>query len=317
MNAYGVEGQWRLPEQAVIRLTGPDAAEFLHGQLSNAVRDLPDDQARPAGYCTAQGRLLANGILWSPASQTLDLMVSRDLAEGLLRRLRMFVLRAKVTLTLDDARPVFGVCGASAVPAALHGLPAWSRRPLAGDTWILATHTRDDMPAAWRIPDQACAAPPADAPAADAGSAAWRAAGLISGWPWIRAASQDIFLPSALDMDLNGSIDFKKGCYPGQEVVARSHYRGTVKRRMATGIAPWPIDLPAPAAVGDLYAAGGDAGRPVGRLIEAVTWQEHLYAAAEITLSDWPATQYAVTAPDGPVLTLQAPQGLDDPPSPA
>ncbi|MGB6241216.1 MAG: folate-binding protein [Castellaniella sp.] len=314
MSISGVEGQWRLPEQAVIRLEGPDAVEFLHGQLSNAVQGLPDDQARPAGYCTAQGRLLANGILWSAGPQALDLMVSRDLAEGLLRRLRMFVLRAKVTLTLDDTRPIMGVCGASHMPTALHGLPAWSRRDVAGDTWIMAAHTSSHAPAAWRIAAPTAGSAPADhSPAAD--SDAWRAACLSQGWPWIRTASQDIFLPSALNMDLNGSIDFHKGCYPGQEVVARSHYRGTVKRRMAIGTAPWPAERPAPAAASDLYAAGGDAGRPVGRLIEVAVWREQLYAAAEITLSDWPAMTYAVGSPDGPVLTLQAPQETDASPA--
>lgn len=312
MNAYGVEGQWRLPEQTVIRLTGSDTVAFLHGQLSNAVQALPDDLARPAGYCTAQGRLLANGIFWSAAPQTIDLMVSRDLADGLLRRLRMFVLRANVTLTQEDARAVSGVSGASQVPAALHGLPPWSRRDLGGDTWIVAVHTRDNAPAAWRISGQARVDAEGDvASAPDGGSAAWRAACLINGWPWIRAASQDIFLPSALDMDLNGSIDFKKGCYPGQEVVARSHYRGTVKRRMAAGVAPWPAGQPAPAAASDLYEAGGDAGRPVGRVIEAAVWQDQLAVAAEITVSDWPAMRYAVGAVDGPLLALQAPRGVD------
>jgi len=310
---FDVEGQWRLAEQAIIHLQGPDAAGFLHGQLSNAVEGMPQDTARPAGYCTAQGRLLANGVVWRSGDETLDFMVSRDLVPGLLRRLQMFVLRSKVRLSLDEARDVQGVAGASRVPAALHGLPAWSRRAVDGADWIVAPQSTLRLPAAWRIrsgdPAAATVSPASD----ESGSAAWDAARLDSGWPWIRAASQDVFLPSALDMDLNGGIDFRKGCYPGQEVIARSHYRGTVKRRLALGAAAWPRDIPAPGAGSDLYAAGGDSARPTGRIIEAAIWQDRLHVAAEITLSDWPAMRYAVGAPDGPALALRPASAADAP----
>ena len=307
---FDVEGQWRLAEQAIIHLQGPDAAGFLHGQLSNAVEGMPEDTARPAGYCTAQGRLLANGVVWRRGADSLDFMVSRDLAPELLQRLRMFVLRAKVQLSLDETRTVLGVAGASRVPAALHGLPAWSRRAIEGADWIVAPHAAPQAPAAWRIGPEDPAATPASG---ESGAAAWDAARLDSGWPWIRAASQDVFLPGALDMDLNGSIDFRKGCYPGQEVIARSHYRGTVKRRMALGVAAWPGDTPAPGAGSDLYAAGGDAARPTGRIIEAAVWQGRLHVAAEITLSAWPAMRYAVGSPDGPALDLRLAGAADAP----
>ncbi|MBV2180258.1 MAG: folate-binding protein [Castellaniella sp.] len=305
MSISAVEGHWPLADMALIHLQGPDAIGFLHGQLTNAVQGLPADRAHPAGYCTAQGRLLANGMIWSSGTDAVCFMVSRDLAEGVLRRLRLFVLRAKVTLSLDDSRVIHGVWGGASVPTALHTLPAWSRRDLDGATWIVAPHSTVDMPAAW------CIGAGFDQPHDAAGAAAWRAARLASGWPWIRAASQDVFLPSALDMDINGGIDFKKGCYPGQEVIARSHYRGTVKRRMAYGMAPWPADRPAPVATTDLYAAGDATGRPVGRIIESAVHQGQLHVAAEITLTDWPAMRYAVESPDGAELTMNPPRGLE------
>lgn len=326
MSTRAVEGQWLLADLALIRLQGPDATGFLHGQLTNVVQGLPPDQARPAGYCTAQGRLLANGIVWSSDAAAACFMVSRDLADSLLRRLRLFVLRAKVTLAVDDALCIHGVCGGSSVPAVLHALPAWARRDLDGATWIVAPHSSADLPAAWRIghaighgldasgtvrPVAGNSAGAGGEARSDGGQAAWRAAYLSSGWPWIRAASQDVFLPSGLDMDLNGSIDFRKGCYPGQEVIARSHYRGTVKRRMAYGTAPWPADVAAPQAVADLYPAGDPAGRPVGRIIESVVHQGRLHAAVEITLSDWPAMRYAVGSPEGAELVMSPPSGLE------
>lgn len=299
MNAFDVQGQWPLNDLAIIRLAGPDAFQFLHGQLSNAVLGLDSTQARPAAYCTAKGRLLANGVIWSDAEQSVSYMVSKDLADGVLRRLRMFVLRAKVTLSLDEAVAILGAQGASQVPASLCDQPAWSQQAQDDAHWIVAPHSRPELPAAWRIGK----AVPTDVSPTDA-PALWQAAQINSGWPWIRAATQDLFLPSALNLDLNGSIDFKKGCYPGQEVVARSHYRGTVKRRMVLAVTPWPEQAPAPAAGGDLFISEDESARPVGRIIDCAVFHQRLYVAAEITLADANTTRYAVGSAQGPVLDM-------------
>ncbi|MHA3902555.1 CAF17-like 4Fe-4S cluster assembly/insertion protein YgfZ [Castellaniella sp. WN] len=294
-----------LHECALVRVQGSDAASFLHGQLTHGVTGLGCGLAVPAAYCTAQGRLLANGTLWRTEDDEFVWMMSRDLAEGLIKRLRMFVLRARVTIGMDESLRVWGALGAGAVPAELHQAAAWTRASLGSADWIIAPMSQAARPAAWRI------APTAPAFDVTAGGDPWTAARLAGGWPWIRAASQDLFLPASLDMDLNGTIDFAKGCYPGQEVIARSHYRGTVKRRMVCGTAPWAPDAPALPPGSDLYAAGDAAVRPVGRVIEAAVHQDLLYVAAEITLSDWPVMRYAVGSPDGAVLDLKAPRGVD------
>ncbi len=314
MTASIIQGKWRLPDHAIIQAQGADAFHFLHSQLSNAVEGLGRDQARPAAYCTAQGRLLANGMFWQHSDTTIQWVVSQDLAEGLVRRLGMFVLRAKVTLTLEPRWHVWGATGPQWVPAALHQQPVWSRLDTEDDTWIVAPHSQPHAPAAWCIratadPTHAAKAIPNDVDdLASKGAAIWQAARLDSGWPWIRSSSQDMFLPSALNMDTNGSIDFKKGCYPGQEVVARSHYRGATKRRMALGGAVWPDTQEAPAAGSDLFAAGQAPGRPVGRIIEAIATPGRLHVAAEITLTDWPQTTYAIGNPDGVCLDLTLPK---------
>lgn len=303
MEGLAIDGFQPLPECALVRVQGPDAASFLHGQLTHGVTDLDGGLAAPAAYCTAQGRLLANGALWRAGDEELVWMVSRDLAEGLVKRLRMFVLRARVAIGVDETPNIWGALGAGAVPAALHAAPAWTRASIEGADWIVAPMSRAARPAAWRLSEAA----PDKAGTLEDG--AWTASRLDGGWPWIRAASQDQFLPASLDMDLNGTIDFTKGCYPGQEVIARSHYRGTVKRRMACGTAPWAPGAPALPPASDLYAAEDATGRPVGRVIESAVHRGLLYVAAEITLSDWPATRYAVGAPDGAVLDLRAPSG--------
>lgn len=304
MEGLATNGFQPLPGCALVRIQGPDAPSFLQGQLTHGVTALGDGQAAPAAYCMPQGRLLANGVVWRMGDDDLVWMVSRDVADGLIKRLRMFVLRARVTIGLDDAPSVWGAWGAGAVPDVLHGSPAWTRASIGDADWIVAPMSRGDRPAAWRFEDTA----PTGADAAE--DDAWTALRLAGGWPWIQAASQDLFLPASLDMDLNGTIDFAKGCYPGQEVIARSHYRGTVKRRMAYGTVAWSQDASALPPASDLYAAGDTtAGRPAGRVIESAVHQGVLHVAAEITLSDWPEMRYAVGAPDGAVLDMRAPSG--------
>lgn len=303
MEGLSPHGFHPLPSHALVRVQGPDAPSFLHGQLTHGVTGLASDQAAPAAYCTAQGRLLANGVLWRAQDDQFVWMVSRDLAADLIKRLRMFVLRARVTLDLDDAWRPQGAVGTDIVPEALHALPAWTRASIKGADWIVAPMSRPGQPAAWRL-----AGDSADVLAAD-GEPAWAALRLAGGWPLIRAAARDLFLPASLDMDLNGTIDFAKGCYPGQEVIARSHYRGTVKRRMAYGAARWESGASASPLASDLYAAGGEAGRPVGRIIESAVHQGWLHLAAEITLTDWPTMRYAVGAPEGVMLDMRPPVG--------
>lgn len=299
MENFAVDGLVPLPDCVLVCVEGPDALSFLHGQLTHAVTGLGQDQAAPAAYCTAQGRLLANGVLWRTQDDCVVWMVARDLADSLIRRLRMFVLRARVTISLDETAQLCGAWGAGVVPAALHEAPAWSRAVIEGIDWVVAPMSRADRPAAWRL---------GETDAADASQAgAWAALRLAGGWPWIQTASQDLFLPASLDMDLNGTIDFAKGCYPGQEVVARSHYRGTVKRRLAHGTAAWAADVPPPPPATDLYPAAQAGSRPVGRVIESALHQGQLHLAAEITLSDWPAMRYAVGTPEGAVLTMRVP----------
>ena len=301
MEGLATDGFQALTECALVRVHGPDAATFLHGQLTHGVTGLDAGLAAPAAYCTAQGRLLANGVLWRTADDGFIWMVAADLADALIRRLRMFVLRAKVVIERDTALQTWGALGDRFVPAALHASPPWTRQALGDADWIVAPMSRASQPAAWRVATVAPDVVDASVPEA------WTAARLAGGWPWIRAASQDQFLPASLDMDLNGTIDFAKGCYPGQEVIARSHYRGTVKRRLAYGTAPWIPGTPALPPASDLYAAGDASGRPVGRIIESTVHQGLLHVAAEITLTDWPGMHYVAGSPDGAPLDVRAP----------
>lgn len=297
-----------LPRLRVLAASGDDTLAFLHGQLTQDVTGLPPDAARFAGYCTAKGRLLATLVMWRGQPEGWRALVRADLAESLLKRLSMFVLRAKVKFSL----PELAVAGISAqaedIPALAQAaggdLPAapWALAELPSGTWIAAPGAQRRW---WWIasPEQVASHGAALADRLSHGDEqSWQAADLAAGLPWISAATQDLFIPQTVNLELIDGVSFTKGCYPGQEVVARSHYRGTVKRRMALGATA----LPAPAPGTDVYDAAQEGGEPVGRVVDAAGAGEQAWLLFETTLAALPAGQLRVGAADGPAITLQA-----------
>lgn len=343
----------RLRDLAVIEISGADAISFMHGQLTQDVAGLPPGRAALAGYCTPKGRLLATMVLWqAPAGAeppALYAMLKADVAQALVKRLSMYVLRAKAKLRLTGA-PVCGLvpdaAAGNSLPApaagtepdaqlppeaALAALPAdpqpWSL--VSGDSgvfiaapaadgcgprwwWIGPEHPRDKA-AASGLQDGTAANQSQDQPPGGAAAAAgagphaeaWRALDIAAGLPWISAATQDMFIPQTLNMDLIGGVNFTKGCYPGQEIVARSHYRGTVKRRMAGGAIDAALPQAAQLAGRDTY----DAGRPdspAGRVVDAAAAAGKTVLLMEVQLADLACAAYRLEAADGPAIALQA-----------
>ncbi len=215
-------GVVRLTDWGVIRAQGRDAASFLQGQLTNDVAGLATGRAALAGYCSPKGRLLASFVVWSPRADEFLLACSADLLAPTLKRLSMFVLRAQCKLSDASAEwPLWGLAGEAAGRA-----EPWS---VAGDPSGQTIH----LPQAGEVP-RALRCQPADAPvpqgpALDA--SAWRWLEVQSGVVRVVASTVEQFVPQMVNFELVGGVNFKKGCYPGQEVVARSQYRGTLKRR--------------------------------------------------------------------------------------
>ncbi len=228
------QGAVRLLDWGVIRASGFDAAKFLHGQLTQDTEHLQPGQARLAGYCSAKGRLMATFVVWRPVADTVLLACSADLLAGVLKRLSMFVLRAKCKLVDASAEmPLWGLAGAAAEAALGPAAPAlpWEQTLGAtGSVVRLPAALLDDgeVPRFLFIghePGQAPSALPALAPEA------WRWLEVHSGVARVLAATSEQFVPQMVNLELVGGVNFQKGCYPGQEVVARSQYRGTLKRR--------------------------------------------------------------------------------------
>jgi folate-binding protein YgfZ len=257
-----------LDEISGLRLEGPDAQAFLQGQLSSDVGALGAGAWQRSSYSSPKGRVLANLLAWRPAEGAagdLRALLAADLAATIARRLRMFVLRAKVTIREDESNFV-GIAGphaGEAVRAALGVSPA-SGRAIAFDGGHVLGLSDDrvlvDMAPGRR--DHVLAALDRHATRADA--AAWRYARIRAGVPLVTAATSDQFVPQALNWEVLGGVSFGKGCYPGQEIVARTQYLGRLKERLFAFRAPGEV----PATGERLYAASF-ADQPCGTVIDA------------------------------------------------
>jgi folate-binding protein YgfZ len=245
----------RLTDWGVLRARGDDAASFLHGQLTSDMLHLEPAAARLAGYCSPKGRLLASFVVWQRAPGERLLACSADLLPAALKRLSMFVLRAKCKL--DDASaevPLWGLAGNVA------GLPAapWQRATLAGGDLIRLHDGRDAGGTAVPRALFAGAEPPVPPTLA---AERWRWLEATSGVARIVGATVEQFVPQMVNLELVGGVDFGKGCYPGQEVVARSQYRGTLKRR------GFLLEGDAPMVPGQEVFHAADPGQPAGMVV--------------------------------------------------
>ena len=218
----------------LIRIRGADAANFIHNQLTQDFLLLPPQHARLAAFCSAKGRMQASFIGFKPDAETVLLVCSQDLLAATLKRLRMFVLRAKAVL--DDASADFALFGCL--------WPVTSESALEPATWALAADaggTRIQL-----YPGAGChralwIGPAGSRPALpELPIEIWRYADVMSGVATISQPLFEVLVPQMLNYESVGGVNFKKGCYPGQEVVARSQFRGTLKRRayIVRGSAP-------------------------------------------------------------------------------
>lgn len=265
-----------LPYLAVARVQGPDAVAFLQAQLSADIAALPGGGATFACYCSPRGQVY--GLLLvcrepgRPGEESVGnylLAGAVELLPSMLERLRRFVLRARVTL---EAAGDLAVCGtpAEAAPAA----EVYSTSP----------------GLAYRIAETTQCAPDGRA------AATWKALELRHGIAWLDAATSERFIPQMLGFDRLGAVSFSKGCYPGQEIVARSRYLGTVKRKPLRLLVDGAPEIPPGSAVRLLQAA--DAGN--GNWLDGTAIDSAAGAAEEQT---W--VLVVTAAPEGSVSSLE------------
>jgi folate-binding protein YgfZ len=285
-----------LKRLGMLSCTGDEARAFLHAQLTSDISGLEADRARYAGWCSAKGRLLAT-FLVVPFARGFLLQVSRDLAPAVAKRLSMFVLRAKVKVADASGEwTQFGLWG----PGAADRLAALGMPVPAGD--LAVAQTADAVVvriAQQRFVLMATAVLRERLPG-NSDDDAWALEEIRAGRPLVVQATQDLFVPQMVNLERLGAVDFKKGCYPGQEIVARTQYRGVLKRRMVRA------RIAAAAAPGnDLYAADlpGQASGTVVNAAPAPDGGTELLAVVQIS-SLQSASPIRLGAADGQQLEL-------------
>lgn len=323
----------RLKTFAVLSVTGLDRESFLQGQLTHDVAGLSLGQHQLSGYCSPKGRLLAVMRQWKDETRVYHLL-PHEIAQDTAKRLRMFVLRSKATITLTEVADaqssalaiigVYGRCADSfavgqAVPIQEGFLLRAPDCPVMGSRAWLIAGLQEAQPAL---------KPAALDQATELQESAWLDSEIQAGLPWVGLATREAFVPQMVNLELVDGVSFTKGCYTGQEVVARSQYLGKLKRRMfrvdlepAHGMAPeqlagcdvWSDQLNRPKSVGGEPLEPGDSAEPVGRVVMASTAHnpageplDRISLLIECTLQGWAAQGLHLQSVNGPALKARA-----------
>jgi len=295
-----LQGVAPLKHLGLIRAQGTDAAKFLHNQLTNDFSLLGQSEARLAGFCNAKGRLQASFIGFKRSPTDIFLLCSHDLLATTLKRLSMFVLRAQVKLVDASADfVIYGLAGSSVSSV------TQTMNDGKGDVWskadvdvasVIHLYPADGVPRALWVAPLGTAAPAGSALSPEQ----WAWGEVRSGIATVTQAIFEAFVPQMLNYESVGGVNFKKGCYPGQEVVARSQFRGTLKRRAY--LAHGDMALKA----GDEIFAPDDASQPCGLVVQAAKSPESGFdAIVSMQISAFEAGVVRAFAADGPILSLQ------------
>lgn len=238
-----------LSAHGVLEVRGPDAEKFLQGQLTCSTAAVTPEQSSPGAYCTAKGRVVASFQLLRPQSDLFWLRMRGDLLDVAARALGKYIVFSKAKLATVDTIIGIGLHGAAVGPLlrdAIGTLPTQRYGSIGYGNGLLWQSDANGTQFEYWGPVEAAmrlwshCAPRCIA----AGSRYWRWLQIRSGNAEIGAATSEMFLPHMLNYHETGAINFQKGCYTGQEIIARTHYRGQVKRHLLqaalNGQAPLP-----------------------------------------------------------------------------
>jgi folate-binding protein YgfZ len=297
MRHTGIPPSGRLTHLGILRFTGPDALSFLQGQLTNDTKLLDANGSLLAGYLNPQGRVLALIYLLPHSSGTLAILPN-ELKQPTAERLQKFVLRAKVKIDAPgESLVVSGYHGAEALARAGLPVPAQERLYVEQDGVGVARVARDPN-RYWVVGPARAGAEVSDGAEVPEGvaepdvAAQWRRADVAAGLPQVYGITSEAFVAQMLNLDLLDGISFKKGCYTGQEIVARTQHLGRIKRRLFRLSLP-----PGPWHIGDEVRL--DDGRQ-GRLTEVVDTGEGSEALAVLAVEALP--EVAVTDTGGAIV---------------
>ncbi len=294
-----------LSHNALLHVTGDDATKFLHGQFTNDVEALVQGSAQWNGWCSAKGRLLATFLLWKRADGYF-LLLPADVAASVAKKLSMYVLRSKVKI--EDVSKWYVPMGFAGRTAGVIAAREFGHTPdpmrsvqkdgaaiiaLDAERFVILAPS-ENAPALWNR---------LEAHAMPTGSDAWEWKAIQAGIPTVVAATQEAFVPQMANFELVGGVSFKKGCYPGQEIVARTQYRGILKKRMAMAHIDGAV-RPAPGQ--NVYGTTlGD--QAAGMIVSATPAPEGGFDALVVAqVEDLDRGSLRWNSPDGEKLTIRS-----------
>jgi tRNA-modifying protein YgfZ len=291
-----------LTHLALLQVQGEDAKTFLHSQFTNDFNHLTPGKAEHAAWCTAKGRMQASFLAWREGDSYV-MTVSSDLLEATQKRLKMFVLRAKVKIeALSESRVLLGLSGPQAAEALGDaGLlcPAAAMTTTAGDhsgvirldeNRYIVSASLEAMAGLWQK---------LSVKARPAGLPVWRWLDIQAGLPLITAATKEEFVPQMADFEKIGGVSFHKGCYPGQEIVARTQYLGKVKRHL------YRVRSDQPLAAGDELHSPDNPDQTCGKIVFSAPSPAGGFEALAVLQSNF-AGNIRLRTIDGPPLQASA-----------
>jgi folate-binding protein YgfZ len=299
-----------LSQLGLIAVSGPQAVDFLQGQLTSDVRELPAGRTQLSSHCSPKGRMLASFRLFK-LDETVYLQLPRTKVESTLQRLRMYLLRTKAAM--EDAGDrlaaigIAGQCAPSLLASVAVEVPERDNG-LVKNGDLIAIGVPGSVPRFEILGPPPALEPLWDELASKASIAdadLWALLDIRAGIPSIYPETSDAFVPQMANMQLLDAVSFKKGCYTGQEVVARMQYLGKLKRRMYRA----NVRSERPPEPGDeLYCAASSSGQATGRIVDAranSTGGYELLAVVEIESAE--KENVRLGGPEGPLLSFSDP----------
>ena len=289
----------------LIGFAGEDTQTFLQGQLTNDVRQVSPNRAQYSSYCTPKGRMLANFLLWQNGGGDYLMQLPAELQANTQKRLGMFVLRSKVKVRDAGGEWVrIGLAGSGAEALLQKHFPTLPNEPMGvanSDTMSVLRLSAERFQINLQ-PEQAAALwDILKMDSTPVGASVWQWLEIRAGIPTITAATQEHFVPQMVNYERIGGVNFKKGCYPGQEIVARTQYLGKLKRHMYLAHIASPS---VPAAGDELYSADME-GQASGMIVNAERSPGGGFdVLAVIQISSAEAGPVHWKTPDGAVLEL-------------
>lgn len=254
-----LDGICPLPQLGVIRAEGEEAAKFLHGQLTHDFALLDLQHARLTAFLSAKGRMQASFIGFKRSDTEVLLVCSADLLAATLKRMSMFVMRAKARLSDASADyQLYGLAG-DAIKNIAGGAMAAGAKADFDQISVVGLPAAGTSPRALWVAPTGVPAPQGEALTPEL----WAWGEVQSGVATLTAGLVDAFVPQMLNYESVDGVNFKKGCYPGQEIVARSQFRGAIKRRAFLAHAPTAL------AAGNEIFTADDAEQPCGLVVQA------------------------------------------------